>query len=203
MQKGKLIKWDDEKGFGFIEPQNSAEQVFFHISTLQGTTRRPVVGDTLLFNVVSDEKGRRKAADVSIEGVKSVFAERSLGKNNPYDRQNKPLRTEAGRSRQFKPRRGSGRAGFGFGVVVMVIAVLFGVDQIQKRRFFVDLSTPSSEVDEFDTLAVESSFKCEGKTRCTQMTSCEEAMFYLNNCPGSVTDGDGDGRPCEDQWCGH
>ena len=46
-------------------------------------------------------------------------------------------------------------------------------------------------------------FRCEGKTRCTQMSSCEEATFYIKNCPGTEMDGDGDGVPCESQWCGH
>lgn len=46
-------------------------------------------------------------------------------------------------------------------------------------------------------------FHCEKKERCPQMTSCEEAMFYLHNCPWPMMDGDGDGVPCEDQWCGH
>ena len=46
-----------------------------------------------------------------------------------------------------------------------------------------------------------SSSKCDGRTRCTQMTSCEEATFFLRNCPNVKMDGDGDGIPCEDQWC--
>jgi len=33
------------------------------------------------------------------------------------------------------------------------------------------------------------------------MTSCAEAKFFLKNCPGVKMDGDGDGVPCEDQWC--
>lgn len=45
------------------------------------------------------------------------------------------------------------------------------------------------------------SYICQGKTRCTQMHSCEEATFYLQNCPGVELDGDGDGIPCESQWC--
>jgi hypothetical protein len=44
-------------------------------------------------------------------------------------------------------------------------------------------------------------FKCDGRTRCSQMTSCEEAMFFLENCPGVEMDGDHDGVPCESQWC--
>jgi hypothetical protein len=33
------------------------------------------------------------------------------------------------------------------------------------------------------------------------MNSCEEATFYLRNCPGVEIDGDNDGIPCEKQWC--
>jgi micrococcal nuclease len=47
-----------------------------------------------------------------------------------------------------------------------------------------------------------SPFRCDGRTRCTQMRSCEEASFFLKNCPGTEMDGDGDGVPCERQHCG-
>ena len=29
------------------------------------------------------------------------------------------------------------------------------------------------------------SFKCDGRTRCSQMTSCAEATYFLKNCPGT------------------
>ncbi len=44
-------------------------------------------------------------------------------------------------------------------------------------------------------------YECRGKTWCSEMTSCEEATFYLNNCPNVKIDGDGDGIPCERQLC--
>jgi hypothetical protein len=34
------------------------------------------------------------------------------------------------------------------------------------------------------------------------MTSCDEARYFLANCPGVKMDGNGDGIPCEQQWCG-
>lgn len=40
------------------------------------------------------------------------------------------------------------------------------------------------------------SFKCDGKTTCGEMTSCEEARFYLNLCGTIGLDGNGDGVPC-------
>jgi hypothetical protein len=46
-------------------------------------------------------------------------------------------------------------------------------------------------------------FVCDGRTYCSQMTSCDEAMFFLANCPGTKMDnnGKGNGIPCERQWC--
>jgi len=48
-----------------------------------------------------------------------------------------------------------------------------------------------------------SRFSCDGRTRCTQMHSCAEAKFFIAHCPHTEMDGDGDGIPCETQWCGH
>jgi hypothetical protein len=44
-------------------------------------------------------------------------------------------------------------------------------------------------------------YSCDGRTTCSQMTSCEEATFFLKNCPNTMMDGDHDGIPCEQQWC--
>ena len=47
------------------------------------------------------------------------------------------------------------------------------------------------------------SFPCDGRLYCSQMTSCQEAMDFLKNCPGTKLDGDNDKVPCEKEWCGH
>jgi len=44
-------------------------------------------------------------------------------------------------------------------------------------------------------------FSCDGRTHCSQMRSCEEATYFLRNCPGTKMDGDNDGIPCENQHC--
>lgn len=61
------------------------------------------------------------------------------------------------------------------------------------------LSEPRSRA--VDVGASTSKFKCDGRTHCSQMTSCEEATYFLRNCPGTKMDGDGDGIPCERQLC--
>lgn len=44
-------------------------------------------------------------------------------------------------------------------------------------------------------------FRCDGRTHCAQMRSCEEATFFLRHCPGVKMDGNRNGVPCERQWC--
>lgn len=60
------------------------------------------------------------------------------------------------------------------------------------------INTPTKAVFSKES---ENKYTCKGKTYCSQMTSCEEAMFYQHNCPGTKMDGDHDGIPCESQWC--
>lgn len=47
----------------------------------------------------------------------------------------------------------------------------------------------------------DSRFSCDGRSYCSQMTSCAEATYFLKNCPGTKMDGNHDGKPCEMQWC--
>ncbi len=49
--------------------------------------------------------------------------------------------------------------------------------------------------------AAAAGFSCDGRKTCGQMRSCAEARYFLANCPGVTMDGDGNGVPCERQWC--
>jgi len=44
-------------------------------------------------------------------------------------------------------------------------------------------------------------FTCDGRTMCSQMTSCAEATYFVQHCPNTKMDGNHDGVPCERQWC--
>ena len=82
-------------------------------------------------------------------------------------------------------------------VAGLIAAVGVGASFLHKPQ---EVST-SRVLAAHPTAAVEVMFHCEGKTYCSQMSSCEEATFYLNHCPGTNMDGDRDGVPCESQWC--
>ncbi|PVZ65688.1 excalibur calcium-binding domain-containing protein [Pelagibaculum spongiae] len=80
-----------------------------------------------------------------------------------------------------------------------------GSVQIISSNQFKYESTPeeSSSFQESSPKKSSSRYSCTGKQHCSQMSSCEEAKFYIKNCPNTKMDGDHDGIPCERQICGH
>ncbi|MCU0939891.1 MAG: excalibur calcium-binding domain-containing protein [Burkholderiaceae bacterium] len=72
-------------------------------------------------------------------------------------------------------------------------------ESASKRRALQALAPePAASPSEESTSGT---FRCDGRTHCSLMTSCAEAKFFLNNCPGTKMDGNDDGTPCEEQWC--
>ena len=65
---GKISQWKDDKGFGFIT-SDDGQKVFFHISSLTTKSRRPEVGDCVVFTSKTDAQNRLKATSVAIEGL--------------------------------------------------------------------------------------------------------------------------------------
>ena len=69
---------------------------------------------------------------------------------------------------------------------------------------YVDLGTTSTSAPTATpVLSTQpaSNFSCDGRTHCSQMTSCAEATYFTNYCPNTKMDGNHDGVPCEQQWC--
>lgn len=68
-------------------------------------------------------------------------------------------------------------------------------------EWFDDISDTSMTYVETDGSNAASSFRCDGRKHCSQMTSCAEATYFIQNCPDTKMDGNRDGVPCEQQWC--
>ena len=66
---GKLVRWLDNKGFGFIKPEQGGSDIFIHISALKGMSRKPVVGDIIHHEISTDTSGKTRAVNAKIEGV--------------------------------------------------------------------------------------------------------------------------------------
>ncbi len=69
--KGKLVQWDDIKGFGFIQPLGQQTQVFVHIKSFKYHPRRPQLQDTVTFTLTRDNQGRETARQAKIIDAKA------------------------------------------------------------------------------------------------------------------------------------
>ena len=83
--KGQLISWQEDRGFGFIKSNTGGEDVFLHISVLPKDSRRPKVGDVIVYRRMVTPKGKVRASKASIQEVcrQSVNASRSDVLSNP------------------------------------------------------------------------------------------------------------------------
>ncbi|MBE9067391.1 DUF1294 domain-containing protein [Leptolyngbya cf. ectocarpi LEGE 11479] len=70
LKQGKLISWQDERGFGFIRPVSGDKKVFIHVSELKGSTRRPQQGDMICYRTTVDEEGRICACNAFVVGAR-------------------------------------------------------------------------------------------------------------------------------------
>jgi excalibur calcium-binding domain-containing protein len=87
---------------------------------------------------------------------------------------------------------------------ILTLVVIGGLAWYGYTRFQAARpgANQAPSLSQFDT-SVEraSAFACDGRTHCSQMTSCAEATYFIKHCPNTKMDGDNDGVPCESQWC--
>jgi cold shock CspA family protein len=203
MERGTLVRWNTEKGFGFIKPETGENQdVFIHISTLKHMARKPIVGDEILFHRENQPDGKVKAVKASIEGVAVMSNTTRPASHTGQHHRNSP-------SHQDENYRSSPVLGRVIMLIILLGVGIFGYKQYQKMTATPVLTNENVEqlewtptVSKPSSINLQPQFRCEaGKTHCSQMTSCEEATFYIRNCPGTQMDGNNDGVPCERQFC--
>ena len=171
---GKLEKWNDDRAFGFITPSHGGDPIFVHVSAFQLDSRLPKIGEALTFEVEIAADGKKSAVNVQ--------------------------RPQSAEQRQRPTERGS-RTGSLLLSVALVVALL-GVGVYSYSRYAARTQRSLEASPAPASVQSGAQFKCDGRKYCSQMTSCEEATFFLKNCPGTQMDGDGNGIPCEKQWCG-
>lgn len=184
--KGRLKRWNDDKGYGFITlKENNSQDIFIHISALKKMNRRPIIGDQISFEIHIDNKGKKRATNAQIIGVKEkVRVNKTTSKANSY----KLLLLPALLITFFA------YASFSDNSTISDSPYLSDNHQSMASKNFVQ-TKPKPIVRNH-------SYVCErDKSYCSQMRSCAEAKFYLKNCPNTKMDGDFDGIPCEKQWC--
>jgi cold shock CspA family protein len=178
---GTLVKWNDDRGFGFIEPAAGMEEIFVHVSAFPRDGIRPRIGELVSFEIDLRQDGKKRAVRVMRPGASSSRSRR------------------AARGARPAPRRS--------GTVITILSLLalgaagwYGYGWLASKH--AADPEPVPHAIQARPLVPVQTFSCDGRTRCSQMTSCAEATYFLRQCPGTLMDGDGDGEPCENQWCG-
>jgi len=208
--KGCLVKWDSKRGFGFIQPENNSENIFIHISDFKDKSYRPIIGEIFIYKVGRGKGNKKKAI--------YVYPEKKQLKHVG----NRKIKKNFTKKRSFRGK-----------IILLILLGVIGIlggffkknristAPIEHRKQEIYTSTEDEEsIEEFlkredkfieehtKKAIVHSSFKrergrCDGRKYCSQMKSCDEAKYFLAHCPDTRMDGDGDGIPCEGQWCGH
>lgn len=56
--RGKITYWNDDKGYGFIQPNTGAEKVFVHIRAFGKYAKRPALDEKISYALSTDKQGR-------------------------------------------------------------------------------------------------------------------------------------------------
>lgn len=188
---GKLIKWNAERGFGFLVAEHGDQELFVHMSAFPRDGRPPALGEPLSFEMELDKEGRKRAVRVRRPGA----PEPRVPQRHAHDQvrhlaRRAPARTESNL--------------FGTRFVALLLVAGLGWYGYTRYTDQAPAAEPQSVMSPAQTAEPEirqPAFQCDGRKHCSQMSSCSEAKLFLNNCPGMEMDGDGDGIPCEQQLC--
>ncbi len=226
--QGRIASWNEARGFGFItseqdgaEPATAGERgtgLFVHVTALQSDGRLPEKGERVTYLIGCDQDGKPRAQQVffpdrpltladagpSVASLAAPSAAPSAARS--FRAASQPPQPTATRPRinPYRRRKSSWRGKL---IPLLVLAGLFSI----YSRFSAESQDPwptssvsgsGSGLSEV-SLQPAQSYQCDGRQHCSQMTSCEEATWFLQNCPNTKMDGEGDGIPCENQWCGH
>jgi cold shock CspA family protein len=151
----------------------TGSKAFVHISAFAKRPQRPLVGELVTYEVGPDERGRPRAVNVRFVDRKRI-------------------------------REPNSTPSLGFlvvGAVSACLIVMVGYVRIGHPNSSIPASIDKL-ISHRDALRENPAFRCEPrKTYCSEMSSCAEAYFHQERCGGTKMDGDGDGIPCEQQWC--
>ncbi|WP_426994239.1 cold shock domain-containing protein [Methylomonas sp. CM2] len=193
-EKGKLVGWVEERGFGFIKPESGGADIFIHISALKSMSRSPVVGDVIYYETNLDDNGKLRAINAKIEGVSPVLTVAPIDRKRKTPKSTLPEQRPHGSRNTYRPPYK--KSGYRFIPVLLIVAAVsifskFANQNGSSGQPVLPIAEPEKPIQHF---------QCQGKVYCSEMGSYEEAVFYLRNCPDTKMDGDNDGIPCEQQF---
>jgi cold shock CspA family protein len=187
--EGMLSKWNDDRGFGFIKPKHGDQDIFVHISAFPKDGKRPSIGEKLSFEIQVGQDGKKEAKNLQcLDRSPAEFVSHRPAIHTKVPTSSKSILNRI------------------LGLAFFAVIGVFAYDQFSRRAAFdSEVNAVKSETKELVQPASASVnaklYQCDGRQHCSQMNSCEEAKYFLKNCPDPKMDGDHDGIPCEQDLC--
>lgn len=75
--EGLVKSWNDDRGFGFIEPIQGGQEIFVHIKAFRSRSGRPRVGQHVSFEVELTRDGKKRARNVELVRLSRTPARRN------------------------------------------------------------------------------------------------------------------------------
>lgn len=171
--QGRVIEWNDDRGFGFVVQNGSSAHTFLHASAFRKVGERPRLGCLITYEIQKDEKGRPQATNAQLVGVTKSSESTSEG--------------------NF--------AVLIVGLALLLAIGYVSFVRISNPNSTVSASVYKI-FSARDALRPHPEFQCKPeKNSCAKMMSCTEALFHQERCSVPDMDGDRDGIPCEQQLC--
>jgi cold shock CspA family protein len=153
---GTLTKWHDDRGFGFIASAQGNAEIFVHISAFPRDGERPRINELISFETEPGSNGKLRAVRVMRPGQRTVSRRpRATGRSD----------------------RSTGLVGIVLGLLAIAAVGAYGLRFTGPARESAAVQAAAA------SLVPSTTFKCDGRTTCSQMTSCAEAKYFLRHCP--------------------
>ena len=158
---GKLSSWHEDRGFGFITPDEGGQDIFVHVSALPPGIK-PQVGQAYGFEVALNAQGKKKAVGVFVHAGPPAALSQPVARTH-----RRAVPTAEGRSwlRDL--------------ILLLVIAAMAwaGYNRYIKNRFQAppvsEVLVPAAGPQATGTWSptTPSVYQCKGRTMCSQLSS--------------------------------
>ena len=61
---GTIKKWNQDRGFGFVEPEDGGQDVFAHILEFPNKSACPQIGEKITFAIKTTPDGKKRAVQI-------------------------------------------------------------------------------------------------------------------------------------------
>ncbi len=151
--EGTIVRWKDERGFGFIQTNGIKKDIFLHISAIQRSSRRPQAGDIIYFDLQKEPSGKYKAINASFDKRAALSPKKTVPKQTIPRRNIKPS-TRKSSSRQLKQQtfslnsRGSSKLRNAVFVGLLLVGASFAIPRFlssQSRQTATSNQSPTPD----------------------------------------------------------